>query len=67
MDMRARNAVGCFVLLAYLGLYAIAAATLGAALLPVLPGWAEVLFYLVAGVAWVLPLKPLFGWMNRGK
>lgn len=65
MNIRARKAVGCFALLAYLALYAAAAATLGAALLPVLPGWAELLFYALAGVAWTAPLKPLFAWMNR--
>lgn len=65
MDARARKALGCFVLLAYLALYAGAAATLGALLQPILPFWAELLFYVVAGVAWVIPLKPLFAWMNR--
>ena len=27
----------------------------------------EALFYLVAGIAWVLPLKPLLRWMETGK
>lgn len=27
----------------------------------------EALFYLVAGVVWVLPLKPLLRWMETGK
>lgn len=65
MNASARKALGCFVLLAYLGVYAVAAATLGAVLQPMLPFWAELLFYIVAGVAWVIPLKPLFAWMNR--
>lgn len=26
----------------------------------------ELLFYLVAGIAWILPLKPLIRWMQRG-
>lgn len=65
MDARARKALGCFVLLAYLALYAAAAATLGGMLTPILPGWTLLAFYAVAGVAWVLPLKPLFVWMNQ--
>ncbi len=65
MNMRARKAVGCFALLAYLALYAAAAATLGAMLLPVLPAWGELIYYAVAGVIWIFPLKPLFAWMNR--
>jgi hypothetical protein len=29
------------------------------------PVWA--LYYLVAGIAWVLPLKPLLRWMETGR
>jgi predicted membrane channel-forming protein YqfA (hemolysin III family) len=64
--MRTRKAIGCFALLAYLALYLAAAATLGARLLPMLPNWGELVFYVLAGIVWVFPLKPLFGWMNRG-
>lgn len=65
MNASARKALGCFVLLAYLTVYAAAAATLGGFLEPRLPFWAEMLFYVVAGVAWVIPLRRLFTWMNR--
>ena len=65
MNMRARKAVGCAGLLAYLAIYAGVAATLGAQLLPQLPFWGELLYYAVAGVIWIFPLKPLFAWMNR--
>lgn len=65
MDMRARKALGCFVLLAYLGAYAALAATIGAALIPIVPGWAQLAYYALAGVIWIFPLKPLFAWMNR--
>ena len=65
MNQRARKALGSLALLAYMGAYAALAATLGAALLPVLPAWAELVFYAVAGVIWIFPLKPMFGWMNR--
>jgi hypothetical protein len=66
MNMRARKAFGCFTLLAYLALYAALAATLGAYLLPLLPGWAELIYFVIAGIVWVVPLKQLFAWMNRG-
>jgi predicted membrane channel-forming protein YqfA (hemolysin III family) len=65
MDTRTRKAVGCFVLLAYMGVYALLAASLGVALAPALPTWAELVFYAVAGIVWIFPLKPLFGWMNK--
>jgi len=66
MNMRARKAFGCFALLAYLGVYAALAATLGAYLVQILPWWAQLIYFVAAGVAWVFPLKPLFAWMNRG-
>lgn len=66
MDTRTRKAIGCFALLAYLAVYAIFAASLGAAIAPQAPAWAELLYYAAAGIIWIFPLKPLFGWMNRG-
>jgi hypothetical protein len=66
MNIRTRKAVGCLGLLAYLALYAALAASLGVALAPVLPTWAELVFYAIAGIVWIFPLKPLFAWMNRG-
>lgn len=65
MNMRTRKAIGCAGLLAYLAVYAALAASLGAALLPIAPPWVELAYYAVAGVVWVIPLKPLFDWMNR--
>ena len=32
-----------------------------------LPWPLEALFYLVAGLAWILPLKPLLRWMETGR
>lgn len=66
MQSRTRKAIGCAGLLAYMGVYAVLAASLGVALAPALPTWAELAYYALAGVIWILPLKPLFGWMNRG-
>ena len=66
MDTRARKAFGCLGLLGYLAVYAVLAASLGVWLAPLLPTWAELIYYAIAGVAWIFPLKPLFAWMNRG-
>lgn len=67
MNMRARKALGCFVLLAYLAIYAMLAASAGVGLAPLIPTWAQLTFYAIAGVVWIFPLKPLFAWMNRGE
>ncbi len=66
MDTRTRKAIGCLGLLAYLMLYALLAASLGVWLAPFLPTWAELIYYAIAGIVWVFPLRPLFRWMNRG-
>jgi Protein of unknown function (DUF2842) len=65
MKPRARKAAGCFILLAYLALYTMAAVTLGGVLAERAPTWALLIFFAVAGFAWVLPLRPLIGWMKR--
>lgn len=31
------------------------------------PRWVRILYYLVAGIAWILPLKPLLRWMETGR
>lgn len=66
MQKRARKALGCLVLLAYLAIYAALAAALGGYLVQILTWWGQLIYFAAAGVLWVLPLKPLFGWMNRG-
>jgi hypothetical protein len=66
MDVRQRKAIGCFVLLAYLAAYTVLAASLGVALIPIIPTWAQLIYYAIAGIVWIFPLKPLFAWMNRG-
>lgn len=65
MDTRTRKLAGCGVLVAYLTLYALLAAAVGVSLYPVLPLWAQLVYYAIAGVVWVFPLKPLFGWMRK--
>lgn len=32
-----------------------------------LPGFAQLAIYLVAGIVWILPLKPLLRWMELGR
>jgi hypothetical protein len=64
MHIRVRKALGCMALLAYLAIYAGLAAMFGGWLLMHAPQWLLAPYYLVAGLAWVAPLKPLFRWMN---
>lgn len=65
MNQQTRKAIGCGGLLLYIALYAAGAATLGGMLTHAWPTWAQLAYYAIAGVIWILPLKPVFGWMNR--
>jgi hypothetical protein len=65
MDVRSRKALGCSVLLVYLALYTAAAAGVGGLLAPALPTWGELVYYAIAGIVWVIPLKPMFDWMRE--
>jgi hypothetical protein len=60
-----RKPAGVIGLLLYLIIYAEVVASFGGALAQ-LPQPLMVLAYLLLGVAWGLPLRPLFLWMNTG-
>lgn len=61
-----RKPAGIFLILAYIGAWigviASFSGTIGEC--PVL---LQALFYLVAGIAWIAPLKPLLRWIETGR
>ena len=61
-----RKPAGIFGILALIAVWAILVASLAdeVSKWPVL---VQAIFYLVAGIAWVLPLKPLLNWMETGR
>ena len=61
-----RKPAGIFAILALIVVWAVLVASLSGEVgsWPVL---AQAIFYLVAGVAWILPLRPLLRWMETGK
>ncbi len=65
MTARVRKAIGSVAILAFLLFYMGAMARLGDHVPKA--WWCQLLFYLVAGTAWGLPIIPLITWMNRGK
>ena len=65
MSARTRKLIGSVAIVGFLGLYIAVVATL-AERLP--PNWiVQLVFFVVAGVAWGAPLIPLIAWMNRGR
>ena len=61
-----RKPAGIFAILALIAVWAVLVVSFAAHI----GGWpvlAQTLFYLVAGIAWILPLKPLLRWMETGR
>ncbi len=65
MRQRTRKLVGTIVLVAFVSLYALTAMTIAAAKLPGAPGLVQLVFYIVAGLVWVVPAAVLVKWMQR--
>ena len=61
-----RKPVGTFAILALIVVWAGAVASFSESVgrWPVL---LQAIFYLVVGIAWILPLKPLLRWMETGR
>lgn len=64
MSASARRALGSIAIIAFLIAYIVVAVIIGEQL-HAWP-WAALPFYAIAGVAWVIPLRPLFAWMAAG-
>jgi len=61
-----RKFAAMLILLAYIAFCIVFLATLGTWM----TGWnkaLQLLFYVLAGFIWIIPLKPLFVWMNKGQ
>ena len=65
MTARVRKLIGLFAILACVVFYAVA----GVVVAERLPDnrAVEWIFYIVAGLAWGVPILPLISWMNRGR
>lgn len=69
-DMRVeptwRQPAGIFLILVWITAWCVGVASVGASITGA-PWWAQTPFYLVAGIVWIFPLKPLLRWMETGR
>lgn len=65
MNIRTRKLVGTVVLVLFLAAYALLAMALGASRIVGTSSLAEGLYFLIAGLAWVIPAGLLIKWMQR--
>lgn len=62
---RLRKFLGLFILLAILGVYIWAAVSIGSNYINPLGGFAQFVYYVLAGTAWAIPVHPLMRWMLK--
>jgi hypothetical protein len=66
MAMRNRKLIGTVLLLLFLGAYAWATVIISVAgRIMAAPHWAQLAYFLIAGLLWVLPAGLLIRWMQR--
>jgi hypothetical protein len=65
MRMRTRKLIGTFALLLLAAVWALLAMALAQSALTDINGLVAAVYYLVAGLGWVLPAMPLVKWMVR--
>ena len=61
-----RKPAGIFAILALIAIWAVLVASM-AGMVGNWPILVQALFYLIAGIIWVLPLKPVLRWMETGR
>lgn len=65
MSMRARKFVGTIALLVLVAAWGLLAMALAQSVLTDINGFVAAIYYIVAGLGWVLPAMPLISWMAR--
>jgi hypothetical protein len=65
MKIRTRKLIGTVGLLVLVCVWALLAMALAQSVLTDINGFVAAIYYVVAGLGWVLPAMPLVSWMSR--
>jgi hypothetical protein len=65
MSIRTRKFIGTVALLTLVMTWGLVAMALAQSVLTNINGFVATLYYVVAGLGWVLPAMPLISWMSR--
>ena len=65
MSIRARKFVGTIALLALVSVWGLLAMALAQSALIDSNGFVAAIYYVIAGLGWILPAMPLVSWMAR--
>jgi Protein of unknown function (DUF2842) len=65
MPARIRKLIGAVLLLVLVAVWSLVAMALAQSVLTDINGLVAVIFYVAAGLGWVLPAMPIISWMSR--
>ena len=65
MSIRTRKFIGAIALLVLVCVWGLVAMALAQSVLTNINGFVATLYYVAAGLGWVLPAMPLISWMTR--
>lgn len=65
MTLRTRKLIGAFGLLTLVIVWALLAMALAQSALTDINGFVAAIYYVIAGLGWVLPAMPLISWMSK--
>jgi hypothetical protein len=65
MSIRTRKLIGTVTLLVLVSVWGLLAMALAQSVLTNINGFVAAIYYIVAGLGWVLPAMPLISWMSR--
>ena len=65
MSIRIRKLIGAVALLLLVSVWGLLAMALAQSVLTDINGFVATIYYVVAGLGWVLPAMPLISWMSK--
>lgn len=65
MTIRTRKFFGTIILLVLVVVWSLLGMTVAQTPWLAASGWRQAMFYVVAGIGWVLPAMPIVSWMGR--
>ncbi|MBV9348501.1 MAG: DUF2842 domain-containing protein [Pseudolabrys sp.] len=66
MNPRTRKLLGTVALLLLAMIWSLLAMALAQSVLTSISGWTALMYYVIAGLGWVLPAMPIVSWMSKG-
>ncbi|MEM6761368.1 MAG: DUF2842 domain-containing protein [Pseudomonadota bacterium] len=64
MSIRVKKLIGTLITVVFLTIYCLLVMSLAVRVLPESNGWVQLIFYVVTGMIWVVPVAGLIKWMH---